>query len=74
MTQNVANGTSCDDGDAQNVANGTSCDDGNPASLGDSCQSGICAGTPTDCSSKRQNGNSCKDTRVNHRGGRGRRK
>jgi hypothetical protein len=54
------------------LANGTSCEDGDPATHTDVCTNGSCAGTPTDCSSKKQNANSCKNTRGNQKGGRGR--
>jgi hypothetical protein len=35
---------------AQPVANGTICNDGLFCTVGDSCQNGICVGTPRDCS------------------------
>ncbi|MBI1825406.1 MAG: hypothetical protein HY287_05585 [Planctomycetes bacterium] len=41
---------SLDSCQAQPVANGTSCNDGLFCTVGDSCQSGVCTGTPRDCS------------------------
>jgi hypothetical protein len=68
------------------VANGTACDDGDPATSGDVCSEGACAGTSSDSTSEEpcsdgsrwRNPNSCKngkdDTKTNQRGGRGRNK
>jgi len=56
-----AGGGTCDPNTglcSNNKPNGSTCDDGNACTQNDSCQSGVCTGTPIDCSAPSQCRNS----------------